>query len=68
MNFIFFAFTNKFKNFIFFFIYNFNTISYSQVIKPETQQKKSKAQQKSAEQRAADKVARQAVCLSLIHI
>jgi hypothetical protein len=62
MNFIFFAFTNKFKNFIFLFIYNFNTISYSQVIKPETQQKKSKAQQKSAEQRAADKVARQAVC------
>lgn len=62
MNLIFFAFTNKFENFIFLFIYNFNTISYSQVIKPETQQKKSKAQQKSAEQRAADKVARQAVC------
>lgn len=40
-------------------------ILYSQVIKPETQQKKSKAQQKSAEQRAADKVARQAVCITL---
>lgn len=39
-------------------------LTYISTLKPETLVKKSKAQQKTAEERAAAKVARQAVCIN----
>lgn len=48
---------------------NKNTLlTFISTLKPETLVKKSKAQQKTAEERAAAKVARKAVCINTCHL